>query len=551
MTNKTVTAISILGSVLDAAPNQTRWNQWRPTVALCSHEDLLIDNLILLYDQKHQDLLNTVVQDIAAVSPETQIALTEVTWKDPWDLEEVYSGFHKFAREQNFDDSKTELLVSITTGTHVAQICLYLLTESRHLPGKLIQLSPPRRRRRNSDDYHAGSFRIIDLDLSKYDAIASRFELEQKEGLSFLKSGIATKNKSFNRLVERIEKVAIRSKNPILLTGPTGAGKSQLAKRIYELKSLRHQIRGRFVSVNCATLVGTQAMSTLFGHAKGAFTGAATERSGLLKAADGGILFLDEIGELGLDEQAMLLNAIEEKRFLPLGSDKEIGSDFQLIAGTNRDLQVAASEGRFREDLLARTNLWTFKLPGLAERREDIEANLDYELAKYTEVTGNSVRFTARARKRFLEFAKSPTATWAANFRDLNAAMTRMATLSSSGKISESIVEEECARLLASWQTPNRKSPNSSEANLHGILGENWRERLDLFDQQQLAEVIRVCLSSKSLADAGRKLFSVSRVTKKKPNDSDRLRKYLAKHGLSWSRIVEPNDADRAQVLRT
>jgi transcriptional regulatory protein RtcR len=91
-------------------------------------------------------------------------------------------------------------------------------------------------------------------------------------------------------------------------------------------------------------------MSTLFGHRKGAYTGAASERAGLLKAADKGVLFLDEVGELGLDEQAMLLRALEEKRFLPLGSDEETQSEFQLIAGTNRDLYVDVRAGRFRED---------------------------------------------------------------------------------------------------------------------------------------------------------------------------------------------------------
>ena len=111
------------------------------------------------------------------------------------------------------------------------------------------------------------------------------------------------------------------------------------------------------VSVNCATFRGDNAMSTLFGHKKGAYTGAVTDRTGLLKAADKGTLFLDEIGELGLEEQAMLLRALEEKVFLPLGSDKEVQSDFQLIAGTNRDLQDAVRQGVFREALLARINL--------------------------------------------------------------------------------------------------------------------------------------------------------------------------------------------------
>lgn len=114
-------------------------------------------------------------------------------------------------------------------------------------------------------------------------------------------------------MIEQIEKVAIKSRAPILLNGPTGAGKSFLARRIFELKQARHQFSGAFVEVNCATLRGDTAMSTLFGHVKGAFTGARESREGLLRSANGGMLFLDEIGELGADEQAMLLKAIEEK----------------------------------------------------------------------------------------------------------------------------------------------------------------------------------------------------------------------------------------------
>lgn len=173
------------------------------------------------------------------------------------------------------------------------------------MPGKLIQTSPPLRGAKDT----AGTFAVIDLDHSKYDRIASRFAVEKQEGVSFLKSGIETRNPAFNQLIERIEQVAIASKAPILLTGPTGTGKSRIARRIYELKKTRRQLTGAFVEVNCATLRGDGAMSALFGHVKGSFTGATSDRPGLMKMAHGGMLFLDEIGELGVDEQAMLLRA--------------------------------------------------------------------------------------------------------------------------------------------------------------------------------------------------------------------------------------------------
>ena len=137
------------------------------------------------------------------------------------------------------------------------------------------------------------------------------------------------------------------------------------------------------MEVNCATLRGDTAMSALFGHKKGSFTGAQSDRPGLLRQAHGGMLFLDEIGELGSDEQAVLLRAVEEGMYLPVGADQPVKSNFQLIAGTNRDLGDEVENGGFREDLLARINIWTFQLPGLAERKSDIEPNLDYELNRF------------------------------------------------------------------------------------------------------------------------------------------------------------------------
>lgn len=382
--------IGLLGATLDSGKGPERWERWRPTVAVCQHEDLLIHRFELLYQKKFAGLAGTVVDDVGTVSPETEVKPSEILLNAPWDFEEVYGALHDFAVGYDFDTDHEEYLIHITTGTHVEQICLFLLTESRYCPAKLLQSSPPSARHRGGP----GTYEIIDLDLSRYDRIASRFQQEQKEAASFLKSGIDTRNAAFNRLIDKIEHVAIASSDPLLLMGPTGAGKSRLAKRIYELKRARHQVKGDFVEVNCATIRGDAAMSALFGHVKGAFTGAVNSRPGLLRAADGGMLFLDEIGELGADEQAMLLRALEDKVFLPLGSDREVKSDFQLIGGTNRDLSALVRDGRFREDLLARINLWTFHMPGLRDRIEDIEPNLHYELEQYARRTGKRVTFS-------------------------------------------------------------------------------------------------------------------------------------------------------------
>jgi transcriptional regulatory protein RtcR len=277
-------------------------------------------------------------------------------------------------------------------------------------------------------------------------------------------------------------------------------------------------------------------MSALFGHVKGAFTGALQDRAGLLRSADGGILFLDEIGELGPDEQAMILRAVEEKRFPPVGADREVKSDFQLIAGTNRDLSIDVARGKFREDLLARLNLWTFTLPGLRDRREDIEPNLEFELRRHAEREGVKITFNREARDRYLAFATAPEAAWTANFRDLGASITRMATFAPSGRINEDVVAEEIVRLRRVW---SRGGEDAGEAMLVDLLGPERLAEIDLFDRAQLAAVIGVCRASGSLSAAGRTLFAASRAQKTSANDADRLRKYLARFGLDWQAVAD------------
>lgn len=297
----------------------------------------------------------------------------------------------------------------------------------------------------------------------------------------------------------------------MLLTGPTGAGKSQLATRVYKLKKKRGMLKGDFVSVNCATLKGENAMAALFGHTKGAFTGAQKERSGYLVTANQGMLFLDEIGELGLEEQAMLLHAIENKTFHPVGSDQTVSSDFQLIAGTNKNLKAEVENGKFREDLLARINLWTYELPALKDRKEDIPANIDYEVSLYEQKTGQRIQFNKEARETFEQFAASARAIWSGNFRDLSSAITRLCTLANSSRISVDDVNEEIARLNSAWQSSDN---TSSENILQKYFSKAEIEQLDSFDAHQLSYVLQVCSKHPTMASAGRELFDVSRTKK-------------------------------------
>ncbi len=272
----------------------------------------------------------------------------------------------------------------------------------------------------------------------------------------------------------------------------------------------------------------------LFGQQRGYTGQAGSERRGLLREADGGILFLDEVDELGLREQSIILHAIETGRFYPLGSDHEVSSRFQIIAGANRDLRTLASQGRFRPDLLSRLNMWRFELPPLRARREDVEANLLYELARAEKELGNQVGFNADARDKYLKFATGPATQWPGNFRDFRGSVRRLCILSPRGRITKAMVEAEIETLQRDW---NSASSDSNLQLVEALLGEEAGE-IDPFDMVQLALVIRTCRQSSSLSEAGRMLYARSRDKRRVQNDADRLRKYLSKFGLDWSAIA-------------
>jgi len=199
-------------------------------------------------------------------------------------------------------------------------------------------------------------------------------------------------------------------------------------------------------------------------------------------------------------------------------------------------LHAAVREGMFREDLLARINLWRYHLPSLRERLEDLAPNLDHELAQFTRKARHKVSFNKAAREAYLRFATSPAARWRGNFRDLNASVTRMATLATGGRITEHIVAQETQRLRSDWD--GFEAPNKHQSvSLQDYFSDDQLAQTDHFYQLQLMQVIAVCQQYNSLADAGRALYDVSRTKRKSQNDSHRLKVYLAKFGLVFSEL--------------
>lgn len=215
---------------------------------------------------------------------------------------------------------------------------------------------------------------------------------------------------AFREIDRKIKLVAPTSMS-VLVLGENGTGKEHVAEKIHAMSKRSGK---PFVAVDCGLLSKELAASALFGHEKGAFTGAENKRKGYWEEADGGTLFLDEIGNLPLEVQQMMLRALESKRYRPIGSSKEKAADVRIIAATNENLQAAIAEKRFRQDLLHRIKEYTLNIPPLRECREDIMPLADFFLELANEEFGKQVKgFNAEARKRMLAYS------WSGNVREL------------------------------------------------------------------------------------------------------------------------------------
>jgi len=184
---------------------------------------------------------------------------------------------------------------------------------------------------------------------------------------------------------------------------------------------------------------------------------------------------------------------------------------------------------------MARINLWTFELPGLKDRKEDLKPNLEYELVKFSNDNSRKISFNKEASEEYLKFALSSEAVWKGNFRDLNGSISRMATLAPKGRIDQETVQQEVKRLRFQWQEGSPGDSGERYPNIILILGAPAISEIDPFDLPQLELTIDICIKSKNMAEAGRRLFTVSRLKKVKSNDSDRLKKYLSKFNIDWN----------------
>jgi DNA-binding NtrC family response regulator len=227
--------------------------------------------------------------------------------------------------------------------------------------------------------------------------------------------GLLGESAEINSLRRLIDK-ASRNRLPVLLLGETGTGKEVAARAIHNANP-----RGQFVPIDCGSLVGTLMESELFGHVKGAFSGAIDNKKGMVELADGGTAFFDEIGDLPLEMQVKLLRLVQEKEFRAVGSLQWRKVDLRIIAATHRDLKAEVAAGRFRQDLYYRLNVFTIHLPPLRQRREDVPLLIDHFLGGFT------------PSREILDVLLSYD--WPGNVRELKHCVERMAAMQSEGAL--------------------------------------------------------------------------------------------------------------------
>lgn len=311
------------------------------------------------------------------------------------------------------------------------------------------------------DDVLHGVTRALERQALLRENIALRRELETRSSLDQL----VGKSAAMRRVFDLVRKVAVTRTN-VLLLGESGTGKDVVARSIHALSP---RAEGPFVAVNCGAIPEALLESELFGHMKGAFTGAVGRHEGLFVAAGGGTLLLDEIGDLPNAMQVKLLRAIQERRIKPVGGVEEVEVDVRIVAATNRDLLLAVEEGRFREDLFYRLNVITVHLPPLRERKEDIPI-----------LAGHFVRhFAAEQQKGIGELTPGALAIlcrydFPGNVRELENLVERAVTLATGPAVGEELFVE-IARPRATSHWPRVQLPKQGMA-LDSVVGEFERD---------------------------------------------------------------------------
>jgi len=299
-------------------------------------------------------------------------------------------------------------------------------------------------------DYVTKPFSVDELKLL-LERVASHLKLKSENRLLREKvkskqgfGGIVGRSPEMEKLYRIIAKAA-NSVHPVLILGESGTGKEMVARSIHYCGPFRDK---PFIPVDCGSLVPTLIESELFGHVKGAFTGANQAKDGLMAMAEGGTIFLDEVGELPVDLQAKLLRAIQEKEIRPVGSTRRVAINVRILAATNRDLEQAVMQGAFRRDLYFRLNVLSLRIPPLRERRQDVPLLITHFLERMGHSSGQEKTLDDTALKALLAYD------WPGNVRELENCLERTHAFTSGPLIQLTDLPPEIANLPAPPPVP-------------------------------------------------------------------------------------------------
>jgi formate hydrogenlyase transcriptional activator len=296
------------------------------------------------------------------------------------------------------------------------------------------------------------------------------FALREEIDRTSMSEEIVGSSRPLRRVLAQVEKVA-PTDSTVLIFGETGTGKELIARSIHKRSKRAERA---FIAVNCAAIPASLVASELFGHEKGAFTGAAQRRLGRFEAADGGTIFLDEVGELPLETQVALLRVLQDKKIERVGSSKSISVDIRVLAATNRDLSAAIADGTFRQDLFYRLNVVPIEIPSLRERKDDIPLLVEYLIDRYAQKTGKKI---SRMERKTLELFE--VYDWPGNIRELQNVVERAVILS----------DGETFAVDASWFAKGSSEPIGSTIQFVNKVAQHEKELIEAALKESMGRV--------------------------------------------------------------
>jgi len=409
-------------------------------------------------------------QEIAKRDGDVRTRIHNIDIPDPTDYEALFLNMSARCREilEEYGDRQPACFIATASGTPQMQTVWFLMAQSGIVPATLLKITPPRFLRPKQKAVSKISLSLENfpkimppspetLDIAVTCLRKEKLEAERGEFIrEFSSLQMIGKSPSLMQVVDTIRSAALYD-SAILIQGETGTGKELVAKAIHFNSARKGE---PLIVVNCAAIPETLVESELFGHEKGAFTGATQQKKGKFELADGGTIFLDEIGDMPLPAQAKILRVLQEKEIMRVGGEKTIRADVRILAATNRNLAACITDGKFREDLYYRLKVIDIPMPALRERAEDISLLVEYFLDRHNARYRQKKQISREAMRRILSYS------WPGNIRELENAVERAFVLSKGSVIKEDDLPPEITAPLSPLP---KSSGNSDQTNAPAI----------------------------------------------------------------------------------